>query len=66
MEVHTPEIKHVRDPTDALHIYCKTSNAALPKQNKWAEIKLRAEYKGGGCCEKSFTVAVIQRPTMGL
>lgn len=41
------EVKTVRDQAEALRLYLKQSNQSLEMQNDVAEIKLRAERKGG-------------------
>ena len=44
------EIKDIRDKAEVIRIYAKTSGAGLDIQNGGAELKLRAERKGGKIC----------------
>ena len=41
------EVKEVRDKAEAIRAYLKTSGESLAVQNSAAELKLRAERKGG-------------------
>ncbi len=43
----TEEVKGIRDKAEALRVYARQSGQSLEMQNRCAEIKLRAERRGG-------------------